>query len=259
MTRRRAHKAERLSEAAHAIATEGLAKGVAYDDIAARILAETGETIGASSLQRFYAAKFKPAREAKVQATVIADRLADRLCGLDDQQLQQAIKLRTAEALLPMLTELAADAPQHAAKFFADLDFNRVEFAKIEQRREEWQVRAELTAQKLEIERGKLARIREAAERALKKGGSSTPAAVRKAIADIYGISISDAQPGGGGSPPPSSGGTPESQIPPKASSAGPSGVDGPRPAAQSSSGSTTRRKAASAAPPNASTPTVGA
>lgn len=201
MPRRRAHRAERLSDAARAVVEEGLQRGVGYAELAELVQQKTGEEISASALQRFYAAKFKPEQRARMEATVIADRLADRLCGLDDQALQQAIKLRTAEALLPMLTDLAADSPQHAARFFADLDFNRVEYAKVEQRREELEARAHLAEQRLELERGKLARVAEAAKAALKKGGAKTPASVRKAIADIYGITISDAPDGDDATP----------------------------------------------------------
>ncbi len=188
MTRRRHHKAERLSPEASKIIDDGLAAGVPYEEIAERVESATGETIGVGSISRYYRAKWRPHREATEQATLVADRLVDRLGGLDDAELARALKLRTAEALLPALETLAVDKPQALAGFFADLDANRIEDAKVETKNREIDLRFEALEHAKRVAESKLAAARAKAEDALRPGKQRTREELEQAIRELYGI-----------------------------------------------------------------------
>jgi hypothetical protein len=94
-----------------------------------------------------------------------------------------------------MLSALAEEKPGDAAKFFANLDANRIEEAKLASKNRE----LELASARLQLERdvaeGKLAEARRKAEDALKpKGGKPrTREQLEQTIRDLYGITTKDA------------------------------------------------------------------
>lgn len=197
MPRRRHHKAEDLSTDAARIVVDGLAAHATYEAIAAKVLEKTGEEISKSAVARYHSAKWRPQQQAATQATQVAELLIDRLAGLDDSELARAMKLTTAQKLLPMLEGLAIDEPKEAAKFFAALDWNRIEEAKLASKNRE----LELARDRLQLERdvaeGKLAEARRKAEDALKpKGGKPrTREQLEQTIRDLYGITTKDHPP----------------------------------------------------------------
>ncbi|HLY94691.1 MAG TPA: hypothetical protein VKP14_07575, partial [Gaiellaceae bacterium] len=179
------------------IVDEGLAGGKTYVEIAAEVLATTGETIAPSSIGRYESAKARPARSANLNAQLVADRLVGRLSGLTDSEMLRALKLRTAETLLPFV-EAWDDKPGALAQFFVGLDRQRIEDAKLDMKRREIDLKlAELDLAK-RVAEGKLNDAAARAARELQpQGRPRTRAELEQAIRDVYGITASSTKPTG--------------------------------------------------------------
>jgi len=196
--RRRHHKTERLSPEARRIVDDGLGAGATYDAIAFKVFEVTGEKIGDSSVQRYAAAKWLPAREAAREADAVAERIVDRLQNLghlDAASLREAMKLTAAEELFPVLRGLAADDPASLARFFSSLDQNRIGEARLDVDRRKIDVdlaRVEARNREIEIKareaEAKIERVRQETEEALRPGRERTREDLERTIRDLYGI-----------------------------------------------------------------------
>ncbi len=188
MSRRRHHKAEKLSPKALAIIEQGLIAGLPYEDIVDKVAMQTGDKISAAALGRYYTAKVRPRLEGERNAHVIAQDIAQYMKGSTDAELIQAVKLTLTKHLVPGLQALAENSPSESAFIIAELEKRRLEELRLQQRERELQLRAG----KLELERNafesKLKQIEEAAAAATKKGRAPTKEELRQTLRDLYGI-----------------------------------------------------------------------
>jgi hypothetical protein len=191
MGRRRHHKAEKLSAAARRIVEDGLLMHVPYPEIADKVVAETGEEIGPSSIARYYTAKFSPRQEATSQAVVMAAEMTKWMGGVTDGDLARAMQRHIAQQLQPQLQVLAEEDPARAAEFFASMEKNRIAEARLQQRQGELELRAKQLELQAKLAEGKLQEIARRAQAALDEKGKTkerTPAELEQLLRDLYGI-----------------------------------------------------------------------
>ena len=192
--RRRHHKGESMSAEARRIIDEGLARGTSYavisDEIAAALGGPTGETISTSALGRYHAKKWRPKQDALVASQAAGDQLFRNMVrdNVAPPDVARAVATFAAQSLFPVMTIIADEKPAVLASLYANLEFARVEEAKVNAKHVELELKAKQLEHAKQLAEAKLASIRVELEKATKGGKQLTQEALTRTLRDVYGI-----------------------------------------------------------------------